>query len=78
MVKDWECMTDLLIEEAGPTEEALDNKQESTLIEIMVSAVRQCSTGEPPIGRGTSRKMVSPIGIRDQCTQISHLSFSYL
>lgn len=58
MVKDWECMTDLLIEEAGPTEEALDNKQESTLIEIMVSAVRQCSTGEPPIGRGTSRKMV--------------------
>lgn len=59
MVKDWECMTDLLIEEAGPTEEALDNKQESTLIEIMVSAVRQCSTGEPPIGRGTSRKMVN-------------------
>lgn len=59
MVKDWECMTDLLIEEAGPTEEALDNKQESTLIEIMVSAVRQCSTGEPPIGRGTNRKMVN-------------------
>lgn len=45
MVKDWECMTDLLIEEPGPNEEELDNKQESTLIEIMVSAVRQCSTG---------------------------------
>lgn len=58
MVKDWECMTDLLIEEPGPGEEQLDNKQESTLIEIMVSAVRQCSTGEPPVGRGTSRKMV--------------------
>lgn len=58
MVKDWECMTDLLIEEPGPNEEQLDNKQESTLIEIMVSAVRQCSTGEPPVGRGTSRKMV--------------------
>lgn len=57
MVKDWECMTDLLIEEPGPNEEPLDNKQESTLIEIMVSAVRQCSTGEPPVGRGTSRKM---------------------
>lgn len=38
--------------------EQLDNKQESTLIEIMVSAVLQCSTGEPPVGRGTSRKMV--------------------
>lgn len=58
MVKDWECMTDLLIEEPGPTEEQLDNKQESTLIEIMVSAVRQCSTGEPPVGRGCNRKMV--------------------
>lgn len=58
MVKDWECMTDLLIEEPSPNEEQLDNKQESTLIEIMVSAVRQCSTGEPPVGRGTSRKMV--------------------
>lgn len=46
MVKDWECMTDLLIEEPGPTEEALDNRQESTLIEIMVSAVRQCSSGK--------------------------------
>lgn len=57
MVKDWECMTDLLLEEAGPTEEPLDNKQESTLIEIMVSAVKQCSNGEPPVGRGTSRKV---------------------
>lgn len=59
MIKDWECMTDLLIEEPGPTEEPLENKQESTLIEIMVSAVRQCSSGEPPVGRGSSRKMVN-------------------
>lgn len=47
MVKDWACMTDLLLEEPGPSEEPLDNKQESTLIEIMVSAVRQCSNGRP-------------------------------
>ncbi|XP_052860606.1 cohesin subunit SA-1 [Anopheles cruzii] len=57
MLKDWECYTDLLLEEAGPMEETLDNKQESTLIEIMVSAVRQSATGEPPVGRGSSRKM---------------------
>ncbi|GAB0097039.1 SA [Sergentomyia squamirostris] len=57
MAKDWPCMTDLLIEEPGPTEESLDNKQESTLIEIMVSSVRQCATGEPPVGRGSNRKM---------------------
>lgn len=57
MIKDWECMTDLLLEEPGPNEEPLDDKQESSLIEIMVSAVRQCATGEPPVGRGSGRKM---------------------
>lgn len=59
MVKDWECMTDLLLEEPGPLEEPLDNKQESTLIEIMVSSIKQSATGESPIGRGNNRKMVS-------------------
>lgn len=59
MVKDWECMTDLLIEEPGPSEDPLDNKQESSLIEIMVSSVKQAANGEPPVGRGSSRKMVS-------------------
>lgn len=57
MVKDWECMTDLLLEEPGPSEDPLDNKQESTLIEIMVSSVKQSANGEPPVGRGSSRKM---------------------
>lgn len=26
MMKDWECMTDLLLEEPGPHEEPLDNR----------------------------------------------------
>lgn len=56
MIKDWECMTDLLLEETGPSEEVMDNKQESTLIEIMVSAVKQVALGEPPVGRGSNRK----------------------
>lgn len=56
MVKDWECMTDLLWEEPGPGEEVMDNKQESTLIEIMVSAVKQVALGEPPVGRGSNRQ----------------------
>lgn len=57
MVKDWECMTDLLLEEPGPNEEQLDNKQESTLIEIMVSSVKQSATGEAPVGRASNRKI---------------------
>ncbi|XP_017860100.1 PREDICTED: cohesin subunit SA-1 [Drosophila arizonae] len=56
MVRDWECMTDLLLEEPGPNEEVLDNKQESTLIEIMVSSVKQSATGEVPVGRASNRK----------------------
>lgn len=55
MMKDWECMTDLLLEEAGPGEEALDNRQESSLIELMVCCVRQASTGEPPVGRAARK-----------------------
>lgn len=58
MMKDWECMTDLLLEEAGPGEEPLDNKQESSLIELMVCCVRQAATGEPPVGRGLQRSKV--------------------
>lgn len=59
MMKDWECMTDLLLEEPGPNEEALDDRQETSLIEIMVCCIRQAATGEPPVGRGPTRKILS-------------------
>lgn len=59
MMKDWECMTDLLLEEPGPHEEQLDNRQETSLIEIMVCCVRQAATGEAPVGRGPNRKVTS-------------------
>ncbi|RVE51375.1 hypothetical protein evm_003930 [Chilo suppressalis] len=39
MMKDWECMTDLLLEEAGPGEEALDNRQ-SRLLQALVKVKR--------------------------------------
>ncbi|XP_023012703.1 stromal antigen [Leptinotarsa decemlineata] len=59
MMKDWECMTDLLLEEPGPHEEPLDNRQETSLIEIMVCCVKQAATGEAPVGRGPTRKISS-------------------
>ncbi|XP_073982200.1 stromal antigen isoform X1 [Rhodnius prolixus] len=59
MMKDWECMTDLLLEEPGPNEEPLDDRQETSLIEIMVCCVKQASTGEAPVGRGPTRKIAS-------------------
>ena len=33
-------MTDLLIEEPGPNEEELDDKQETSLIEVMIKKER--------------------------------------
>ncbi|GIY75962.1 cohesin subunit SA-1 [Caerostris extrusa] len=59
MMKDWECMTDLLLEEPGSQEEPLDDRQETSLIEIMVCCVKQAATGEPPVGRGPNRKQPS-------------------
>jgi cohesin complex subunit SA-1/2 len=59
MMKDWECMTDLILEDAGAGEEQLGDQQESSLIEIMVCCVKQAASGEPPIGRGPNRKQIS-------------------
>jgi cohesin complex subunit SA-1/2 len=45
MIKDWECMSDLLLEEP------LDNCQETSLIEIIRCCIRQAATVEPTMGR---------------------------
>ncbi|XP_070538623.1 cohesin subunit SA-2-like isoform X2 [Ptychodera flava] len=58
MVKDWDCMTELLLEEPGRGEDALDDRQETALIEVMVSAVRQAAHGHPPVGRGSAKKQI--------------------
>ncbi|KAI5744904.1 hypothetical protein M8J76_006416 [Diaphorina citri] len=61
MMKDWECMTDLLLEEPNPkyNEEPLDDRQETSLIELMVCCVRQAATGDAPVGRGPNRRIAS-------------------
>lgn len=64
MMKDWETMTDLLLEEAGPDEDPLDNRQEASLVELMACCVRQAATGEPPVGRAPPRRAPQPS--RDQ------------
>ncbi|CAH8656349.1 unnamed protein product [Heterobilharzia americana] len=51
MLRDWEAMLDLLLEEPGRGEEPMDANQETSLIEVMVCCVRQAATGESPVGR---------------------------
>ncbi|XP_040118455.1 cohesin subunit SA-3 isoform X1 [Oryx dammah] len=56
LLKDWESLTSLLLGK----DQNLSDVQESTLIEILVSSVRQASEGHPPVGRVTGRKGLTP------------------
>lgn len=40
---------------------AMDDRQETSLIEIMVCCVKQAATGEYPVGRGPNRKVGVPV-----------------
>lgn len=53
MLKDWECMTDLLLEDPVNPEDGLDDLHERYLVEIMSCCVRQAATGEYPVSRRT-------------------------
>ncbi|NXD35468.1 STAG2 protein, partial [Copsychus sechellarum] len=73
-LKDWECMTTLLLKNAEEVGEALSDAQESALIEIIVAAVREAAEGHPPVGRGAAKKILSvkekKIQLED-CTKIT-------
>uniref|UniRef100_A0A4W3J4B5 Cohesin subunit SA n=1 Tax=Callorhinchus milii TaxID=7868 RepID=A0A4W3J4B5_CALMI len=59
LLKDWECMTSLLLEEPVSGEEALTDRQESALIEIMVCTIRQAVECHPPVGRASGKKVLT-------------------
>ncbi|NXP36273.1 STAG2 protein, partial [Leiothrix lutea] len=73
-LKDWECMTTLLLKNAEEVGEALSDAQESVLIEIMLATVREAAEGHPPVGRGAAKKILSvkekKIQLED-CTKIT-------
>ncbi|XP_038642815.1 cohesin subunit SA-2-like isoform X2 [Scyliorhinus canicula] len=59
VLKDWEGMTELLLEEIGEDEEGLTDQEESALIELMVCSMRQAVEGHPPIGRTSGKKLLT-------------------
>uniref|UniRef100_A0AAX7VKV8 Cohesin subunit SA n=1 Tax=Astatotilapia calliptera TaxID=8154 RepID=A0AAX7VKV8_ASTCA len=59
LLKDWECMISLLLDDPLPGEEALTDRQETALIEIMLCTVRQAAECHPPVGRGTGKRVRS-------------------
>ncbi|NXT71971.1 STAG2 protein, partial [Chaetops frenatus] len=73
-LKDWECMTTLLLKSAEEDGEALSDAQESALVEIILATVREAAEGHPPVGRGAAKKILSvkekKIQLED-CTKIT-------
>ncbi|XP_038612983.1 cohesin subunit SA-2-like isoform X2 [Tachyglossus aculeatus] len=59
LLKDWECMTALLLGDLGEEEEALSPAQETALVEMVAVTVRQAAEGHPPGGRAAARKVLS-------------------
>ncbi|XP_048369702.1 cohesin subunit SA-2 [Sphaerodactylus townsendi] len=59
LLKDWECMNSLLLEEPLNGEEPLTDKQETALIEIMLCTIRQAAECHPPVGRGTGKRVLT-------------------
>ncbi|XP_073510897.1 cohesin subunit SA-3 [Phyllobates terribilis] len=54
-LRDWECQTDLLLMKKT----CLDDREESSLIKILVSSIRQAAEGTSPTGRGPTKKILS-------------------
>ncbi|XP_046906414.1 cohesin subunit SA-2a isoform X1 [Hypomesus transpacificus] len=59
LLKDWESMISLLLDEPMPGEEALTDRQETALIELMLCAIRQACECHPPVGRGTGKRVLT-------------------
>ncbi|XP_069468760.1 cohesin subunit SA-2 isoform X1 [Ambystoma mexicanum] len=59
LLKDWECMNSLLLDDPLNGEEPLTDKQETALIEIMLCTIRQAAECHPPIGRGTGKRVLT-------------------
>ncbi|NWX00330.1 STAG2 protein, partial [Caloenas nicobarica] len=73
-LKDWECMTTLLLRNGEEDGEALSDAHENVLIEIILATVREAAEGHPPVGRGATKKILSvkekKIQLED-CTKIT-------
>ncbi|XP_043548267.1 cohesin subunit SA-2 isoform X2 [Chiloscyllium plagiosum] len=57
ILKDWESMTALLLEDEDSGKEALTSLQKKALVEIMLSTIRQAAEGHPPGGRCLGKKI---------------------
>ncbi|KAM3934220.1 cohesin subunit SA-2-like [Leptodactylus fuscus] len=58
-LKDWQCMTSILLQDVKEKRVDLSVIQENLLVELMLATVRQAVEGHPPVGRGAGKKVLS-------------------
>ncbi|VDO99604.1 unnamed protein product [Soboliphyme baturini] len=64
LLKEWQAMTNLLLNDKCDANGSLSEAQEAKLIEVMVCSVKQAATGDCPVGRTPSRRYIaSPVAI---------------
>uniref|UniRef100_A0A8D3E1X6 Cohesin subunit SA n=1 Tax=Scophthalmus maximus TaxID=52904 RepID=A0A8D3E1X6_SCOMX len=78
LLKDWECMAELLLEEPVQGEEVLSDRQESALIELMVCTIRQAAEAHPPVGRGTGKRVLTAKERKTQIDDKNKLTEHYI
>ncbi|XP_075192749.1 LOW QUALITY PROTEIN: cohesin subunit SA-2-like [Anomaloglossus baeobatrachus] len=58
-LKDWKCMTSILLQDSSEKRLGLSTMQENLLVELMLATVRQSVECHPPVGRGAAKKVLS-------------------
>uniref|UniRef100_A0A4X2L9M1 Cohesin subunit SA n=1 Tax=Vombatus ursinus TaxID=29139 RepID=A0A4X2L9M1_VOMUR len=77
LLRDWECLTNLLRDKPMRKEEAFTDAQESVLVEIIAAAVRQTAEGHPPVGRG-GRKVLTAKERRTQMEECARMTERFI
>uniref|UniRef100_A0A672SAY1 Cohesin subunit SA n=1 Tax=Sinocyclocheilus grahami TaxID=75366 RepID=A0A672SAY1_SINGR len=67
LLKDWECMTELLLEEPIIIDRNQTGDWGYALIELTVCTIRQAAEAHPPVGRGTGKRVLTA---KERKTQI--------
>lgn len=65
-------MSNMLLEEPAQDRDALDQKQESVLVDIMVCSVKQAAEGCPPSGRQGYNKVIVLLSTLHLCLTLQH------
>ncbi|XP_069069641.1 cohesin subunit SA-1 [Pleurodeles waltl] len=78
LLKDWECMIELLVEEPVQGEEVMSDRQETALIELMVCTIRQAAEAHPPVGRGTGKRVLTAKERKTQIEDKNKLTEQYI